>query len=225
MRKLAWAALGVSLAIFLSHYLLPQTARIVLAAVCVLAAPAALLLHGLNRKRLLLLLCAMAVGFGWYAVYANRVLDPLHALDGKTERTYAARVVQYPARYDRSVQLTLRLREPGFSRDPGVLAGLRERLERLPVTINSAFPFNIEVMDMGRGKGRALTFLADHYGLKKEELMAFGDGTNDLEMLLASGTPVAMANGEEALKKIAAIVAPGNAEDGEAQVIEKWVLM
>ena len=112
-----------------------------------------------------------------------------------------------------------------FSRDPGVLAGLRERLERLPVTINSAFPFNIEVMDMGRGKGRALTFLADHYVLKKEELMAFGDGTNDLEMLLASGTPVAMANGEEALKKIAAIVAPGNAEDGEAQVIEKWVLM
>ena len=116
MRKLAWAALGVSLAVFLSHYLLPQTARIVLAAVCALAAPAALLLHGLNRKRLLLLVCAMAVGFGWYAVYANRVLEPLHALDGKTERTYAARVVQYPARYDRSVQLTLRLREPGLDR-------------------------------------------------------------------------------------------------------------
>ena len=111
-----------------------------------------------------------------------------------------------------------------FSRDPAVLRGLTERLAHLPVTINSAFPFNIEIMEKGRGKGHALTFLAERLGLERDELMAFGDGTNDLEMLQAAGTGVAMGNAAGPLRRAADLVAPTNAEDGEAEIIEKLVL-
>ena len=111
-----------------------------------------------------------------------------------------------------------------FSRDRSRLDAICEALSGLPLTINSAFLFNIEIMERGRGKGRALRFLAEHYGLEMDQVMAFGDGTNDLEMLRAAGVGVAMGNAAESLKREADLVAPTNAEDGEAQIIEQYVL-
>ena len=54
--------------------------------------------------------------------------------------------------------------------------------------------------------------------------MAFGDNTNDIEMLRAAGVPVAMGNAVPELKDVAKIIAPTNGEDGEAQILEKYVL-
>lgn len=111
-----------------------------------------------------------------------------------------------------------------FSRNPEELNAIIRKLQGLPVTINSSFPFNIEIMEAGHGKGRAIRFLQEYYQLEKEEIMTFGDSTNDLEMMLASGVPVAMGNALEEVKKAASIIAPPNTEDGEAQIIEQYVL-
>ena len=54
--------------------------------------------------------------------------------------------------------------------------------------------------------------------------MACGDSGNDLEMLQASGLPVAMANAEENIKKAASFITKSNEEDGVAAAIEKFVL-
>ena len=51
--------------------------------------------------------------------------------------------------------------------------------------------------------------------------MAFGDGSNDVSMLQVAGIGVAMANGDAEAKAVADRIAPGNDEDGLAQVIEE----
>lgn len=111
-----------------------------------------------------------------------------------------------------------------FSRDPVRLEEIRQALKGLPVNISSAFPYNMEIMAQGHGKGRAIRFLAEKLGLKIEQIMAFGDNTNDIEMLQAAGTGVAMGNAAPALFQAADMIAPTNAEDGEAVILEKWVL-
>ena len=111
-----------------------------------------------------------------------------------------------------------------FSRDPERLSDIRRALEPLELTFTSSFPFNLEIMERGRGKGRCIAFLCDWLHITREQVMAFGDNTNDAEMLAASGVPVAMGNAEESLRQIARIVAPTNRENGEAQIIYHYVL-
>ena len=60
-----------------------------------------------------------------------------------------------------------------------------------------------------------------HLGLTRENCMAFGDGSNDVSMLQVAGIGVTMANGDAEAKAVADRIAPGNDEDGLAQVIEE----
>ena len=116
MRKLAWFGFGFALAVFLSHYLLPLPALYWCALGAVFLASGGFLLKGLNRRRWMLCLVAAAIGFGWYAFRAHRVLDPLDSLDGKTEQVYAARVLDYPVHMDYSTSVMLHLDTPGLDR-------------------------------------------------------------------------------------------------------------
>lgn len=55
--------------------------------------------------------------------------------------------------------------------------------------------------------------------------MVFGDSLNDYSMLsMDFGATVAMENGDPRVKAAAKYIAPGNEEDGVAQVIEKLLL-
>ena len=72
-------------------------------------------------------------------------------------------------------------------------------------------------------KGRSLARLAELLGLTADEVMAFGDGQNDVSMIEAAGTGVAMQNGCPEALRAADIVAPSNLEDGVAQVIEAYL--
>lgn len=53
-----------------------------------------------------------------------------------------------------------------------------------------------------------------YYGLKKDESLAFGDGNNDIEMLQAVETGVAMGNASEDLKAVADFICKDVTEDG-----------
>ena len=61
-------------------------------------------------------------------------------------------------------------------------------------------------------------------GIPREEIMAFGDGNNDLKMLKEVGTGVAMENAIPSLKEAADYVTLSNDEEGVAKFIEKYVL-
>ena len=60
-----------------------------------------------------------------------------------------------------------------------------------------------------------------YFGYTKEEAIAFGDGTNDVEMFLEVGCGVAMENATDALKSVATEICPHVKEDGIMQYCKK----
>ena len=59
--------------------------------------------------------------------------------------------------------------------------------------------------------------------IQPSELIAFGDGMNDKEMLELAGYSYAMENAEPALRKVAKYIAPSNNDDGVLQVLDKYL--
>ena len=84
-------------------------------------------------------------------------------------------------------------------------------------------PHYIEIMPEGVDKGASMAKLAELLGLKRDEVMCFGDGQNDVPMLEFAGAGWAMANGCEEARACTPLIAPSNREDGVAQVIERYL--
>lgn len=63
-------------------------------------------------------------------------------------------------------------------------------------------------------KGVGVKKVLEFYHLTKENAIAFGDGTNDIEMLEAVGTGVAMGNATDDVKAVADVICGHVAEDG-----------
>lgn len=100
-----------------------------------------------------------------------------------------------------------------------------EIAERVPdVEITGALSNNIEVNAKGIHKGNALLKLGQLLHINREEIMAFGDGKNDMKMLETVGIGVAMANSVPDVLAVADMVTSSNDEDGVAEVIERFVL-
>src|SRR5699024_3729033 len=72
----------------------------------------------------------------------------------------------------------------------------------------------VDVIPANGGKGMSIRKILDYYHFDRDEAMAFGDGNNDIEMLEAVGTGVAMENASEKLKAIADDVCGHVAQDG-----------
>ncbi len=85
-------------------------------------------------------------------------------------------------------------------------------------------PYFLEITDRKATKGQALRWLAEQEGIKAEEIIAFGDGYNDIDMLDYAGLGVAVANARPEVLKTAALVTGPHHEDGVADIIEKYVL-
>lgn len=70
-------------------------------------------------------------------------------------------------------------------------------------------------------KGQALQRIADYYHISKENIIAFGDANNDVELLEYAGIGVAMKNAEDELKEIADIITlDDNNNDGIKKTLE-----
>ena len=111
-----------------------------------------------------------------------------------------------------------------YTDDTQLLVELRRKVEALGFQANSAFPFNLEIMAPGAGKGMATRWLTEHMGLTREQVMGFGDYTNDLPMLENVGWPVAVDNAIGEVKRACRIIAPSCEDDGVARTINKYVL-
>lgn len=74
-----------------------------------------------------------------------------------------------------------------------------------------------DVVPANGGKGIGIEKVLAHYHLDKTEAMAFGDGNNDIEMLEAVGTGVAMGNASAEMKAIADDICGHVANDGVYQ--------
>ena len=92
------------------------------------------------------------------------------------------------------------------------------------VHISKSKPYFLEFSHPEATKGYALQALAEHYGIKREEVIAIGDSYNDLEMLEYAGLGVMVANARDELKAKADYVTTAPNGAGVTEVIERFVL-
>ena len=108
-----------------------------------------------------------------------------------------------------------------------------ERLDSVLQEINDLFDGHVRAVSSGYGcidilqdgihKAWGLVELLKRWNLKPEQIMAFGDSENDIEMLELAGISYAMENAEESVKEVATKVAPANSQAGVYQVLENWL--
>lgn len=72
----------------------------------------------------------------------------------------------------------------------------------------------VDIIPKDSGKGNAIKKVLEHLNLSVEESIAFGDGGNDVDMLLAAGTGVAMGNASDSVKAAADEVCGSVEDDG-----------
>lgn len=113
-----------------------------------------------------------------------------------------------------------------FAADPSDLEALEQEFKAPFVgslNIYRSAPYYLEVMSFGVDKANALDRLVRHMGIDRSQVMAFGDGYNDLSMIAYAGLGVAMGNAVEALKERADRVTASNDEDGIGVVLEEFL--
>ena len=96
----------------------------------------------------------------------------------------------------------------------------RLRDEFAQYNLCSAYPYNLEFNTVDANKGSGLMRLAQILSIDPMNVMAFGDGGNDVTMLRNAGIGVAMGNASSAAKNAANYIGPANTDDGVAQVLE-----
>lgn len=92
------------------------------------------------------------------------------------------------------------------------------------VRIILPMPTDIEITSADADKGEALISLAAELGIRREEVMAMGDGDNDLGLMKAAGLSVAMGNACREVLDEADHVTLDNEHDGVAEAIRRYVL-
>ena len=79
---------------------------------------------------------------------------------------------------------------------------------------NRPHEFLLSLIPKSAGKALGMKVLMNRHGLDKSASYAFGDGYNDVDMLRAVNTSIAMEDGSEELKRIASFIAPAADDDG-----------
>jgi 5-amino-6-(5-phospho-D-ribitylamino)uracil phosphatase len=117
-------------------------------------------------------------------------------------------------------------------RSPEEKAGARRFREQfngtlhLSTTMTPAFPDIdfINVLTPGVSKKTALEALARHLNITFDQIMAIGDGINDLQVIASAGVGVAMENAPAEVKAVADYVTLDTDHSGVAKAIEKYLL-
>ncbi|MUG92395.1 Cof-type HAD-IIB family hydrolase [Scytonema sp. UIC 10036] len=94
-------------------------------------------------------------------------------------------------------------------------ASYQEHLNIIPTD-----PENLDFTALEVNKAVGVAAVAQHYGVKPSEVIAFGDGNNDVPLLSWAGLGIAMSHACPSAKKSAVFVAsPGNPETSFARAV------
>ncbi|MGC6769841.1 Cof-type HAD-IIB family hydrolase [Enterococcus sp. LJL51] len=131
---------------------------------------------------------------------ANQVVEAMrsidfHDLDYDEQFQQSADIYQALAFYDESLEGTFEQQFPKF------------RFVRW-------HPESVDILPENGSKAATILNLADRVGIKQEDIIAFGDGDNDREMLREVGVGVAMGNAQPHVQREAKLVTDTNDQDG-----------
>jgi Cof subfamily protein (haloacid dehalogenase superfamily) len=139
----------------------------------------------------------------WFSLPHHRVDDLLAALPGDPVKFIA------------------------ISPDATTADGVEDALRKLVAgryQVMRSHAWFVEGLGAGVSKGNAAAWLAARLAVSREHVMAIGDSGNDAAMVEWAGLGVAMGNALPAVKAVAQVIAPSQAEDGAAWAIERYAL-
>jgi Cof subfamily protein (haloacid dehalogenase superfamily) len=145
----------------------------------------------------------------WWDLYEGRTASPMQAVESLLpyrHETATKLLVMSPPQRIRELEAEF---APRFAGRANVLITGDEYLEFMAPTVN---------------KGAALRVLAGRLGIAREQIVAAGDGYNDVEMLREAGLGLAVEGGRQAAKDAAGRVVAGPAQGGVAHFIETELL-
>ncbi len=94
-------------------------------------------------------------------------------------------------------------------------------IERFPtLSILKSSPVFVEINNAGVSKANAVHTICEHFNIDIADTIAFGDNYNDLLMLKAAGTGVAMGNAPDDIKAAADYVTDDHNHDGIAKFLQ-----
>lgn len=99
-------------------------------------------------------------------------------------------------------------------------------LDVMPGCVSTRWhPKGIDIIPKDGGKGAGVRAMMERYGFARDEVMAFGDGENDVSMLAEAGISVAMGNSEEKVKAVAGYVTGTVEEVGVSKALRHFGLL
>ncbi|MDE7490853.1 HAD-IIB family hydrolase, partial [Streptococcus agalactiae] len=121
---------------------------------------------------------------------------------------------------DRYFQMTLWVNENLVSE---MLLDISEHFKNHHIRLTSSGFGCIDVLPADVNKADGIAILLEKWGLKQDQVMVFGDGGNDVEMLRAANISYAMSNAPEEIKAIAKYQTVSNDQDGVLETIENFL--
>lgn len=91
------------------------------------------------------------------------------------------------------------------------------------VNLTFSLPYFLEAYSPLVNKGVMLEKVCGYYGINRDEVIAIGDGENDISMIEYAGLGIAMGNASQAVKDKADFVTRTNVSDGVWYAIEKFI--
>lgn len=125
-----------------------------------------------------------------------------------------------------TAELTTPVNKCLMTAEPVYLEQVEKKVKQIMgnrINVYRSQPFFLELVPQNIDKAESLDKLLKQLHLTRENLIACGDGYNDLSMIRYAGLGVAMENGEEGVKKHADYIAPSNDNDGIAYILEKFI--
>lgn len=86
-------------------------------------------------------------------------------------------------------------------------------------------PFIANVLQKEVSKSLAIMKVLEFFEIEPSEMVAFGDGNNDIDMLELAGLGIAMGNGTDELKAISDFVTRKSSEDGIGYALKKFGML
>ena len=129
--------------------------------------------------------------------------------------------------------LSCYVKENSFDPIKILVAAKEEQLDALIPKLQQQFgaqlhiakskPYFLEFSHPLANKGHALATMAHYYGIDREEIIAVGDGFNDIEMLSYAGLGAVVDNARDSIKAVADYITASNNQGGIAQVIQTFI--
>lgn len=110
--------------------------------------------------------------------------------------------------------------------DPADIPALRESLARTfgdRVFLTTSLPYLLELGNPEVSKGTGIAFVAEQLGISLERIVSFGDGENDIELIVEAGFGIAVEDGNPLLLERADWICPSANVEGVAIVIDAYL--